>query len=161
MIIPSQQEKIKLAIKSLKNAVYYVGLSDEPIKLKDGSFLLVEEDKNGMANCLKVDLLDDKIAMGDVDGDGDEDAVVVLVSSGCGSGAFHELVVMSNDKGKPKYLTGHMLGDRIIVNFIKILPDRSILIDMVVHGPNDGMCCPTVPKVGIYRVVGKKIEVVN
>lgn len=157
-----QQKSLKLNLQSLRNATYYITLWDKTVKLKNGDFVLEERDEEGfLLNYLSVELLEDKIAFGDVDGDGDEDAVVILVSSGGGSGAFFEVAITLNDNGKPRYLTGEFLGDRVKINSVKILSDRSILLDMVVHGPNDGMCCPTVPKIQRYKVAGGKLQVIK
>lgn len=160
-ILP-QQKATKLTLESLKNATYHLTYWNTSVKLEDGSFLHEERDEDGWTvSYFSVELLDDKIAMGDIDGDGDEDAVVILVSSGGGSGAFFEMAVMLNDKGKPKYLTGEELGDRVKINFVRVLSDRSILLDIVVHGPEDGMCCPTVPEVRRYKVIGGRLRRLN
>lgn len=157
-----QQKNVKLSVQSLKNATYYIILADTTVKLKNGNFTLEKRDEEGLLiKYLSVDLAEDQIATGDIDGDGDEDAVVILISSGGGSGAFYEVAVMLNDNGKPRYLTGEFLGDRIKLNFVKILSDRSILIDMIVHGPKDSQCCPTLPKTQRYKITGGKLQIIK
>ncbi|CUS78444.1 hypothetical protein JGI7_00956 [Candidatus Kryptonium thompsonii] len=158
----SQQKSVKLDLQLLKNAAYYTIFGDTTVKLKNGSFVLEERDKDGfLVNYLSVDLYEEKIAMGDVDGDGDVDAVVILRCSGGGSGTFYEVAVVSNENGKPRYLTGELLGDRIKVNSVKVLQDGSILLDMIVHGPDDPQCCPTVQKVQRYKILDSKLQIMQ
>ncbi|WP_143713883.1 hypothetical protein [Candidatus Chrysopegis kryptomonas] len=155
------QKDGKLKIQQIKNATVHCVAYDTTIKLKNGKFLLDETTEEGFRNYLEVSLVEDKIAFGDVDGDGDEDAVIILASTGGGSGYFYEVGVILNQNGKPEYLTGEVLGDRVKVNFVKILSDRSILIDMVVHGEDDPMCCPSTPKIIRYKVARGKLKEID
>ncbi len=158
----SQQKNLKLDVQLLKNATYYTIFGDTTVKLKNGSFVFEKRDEEGfLVNYLSVKLDEEKIAMGDVDGDGDIDAVVILMCSGGGSGNFYEVAVISNENGKPRYLTGKLLGDRIKVNSVKVLRDGSILLDMVVHGPDDPQCCPTVREVQRYKIFGGKLQIME
>ncbi len=91
-----------------------------------------------------ANLLSDKLAFGDLNGDGSIDVVVPTVEQLGGSGSFYYLVAFLNENGKPREIATKLLGDRIVINSIKI-ENGTISIDMLDHGPNDGMCCATMP----------------
>jgi hypothetical protein len=106
-----------------------------PIRLKDGVF----EDSNpdgyysmGIAN----------IVMGDINGDGSKDAAVIYVWTGGGTGQFYNLAAVLNKDGKPVHVASKELGDRIIINSVTINSGQ-IVIDMIVQGPDEPLCCPT------------------
>jgi len=101
-------------------------------------------------------LLDrDHVAFGDLDGDGVDDAVVVLVSSGGGSGVFYSLVAVMQRNGRLETPAVRSLGDRIKINEINIRNDI-VTVDMITQGPNDPLCCPTERQVLKLAVRGNK-----
>ena len=61
-----------------------------------------------------------------------------------------------NERGQPKSIALADLGDRVKINSLSIQAGK-IVIDMVVHGPKDPACCPTVKKIATYRLVGNKL----
>jgi len=69
-------------------------------------------------------------------------AAVILVTDPGGSGTFYDLAVVVNQNGQPVSVDTFALGDRVQINSIKI-EGNEILIDMITHGPDDSMCCPT------------------
>ena len=94
------------------------------------------------------------IAVGELDGQ--PAAAVVLHSSGGGSGTFMELHVMVERDGKPYDVAWALLGDRVKINSVSI-KDGKIVVDMVTHGPNDPMCCPTQQVVQTYVLQGDQL----
>jgi len=101
-------------------------------------------------------LLDrDHVAFGDLDGDGVDDAVVVLVSSGGGSGVFYSLVAVMQRNGRLETPAVRSLGDRIKINEINIRNDI-VTVDMITQGPNDPLCCPTERQMLKLAVRGNK-----
>jgi uncharacterized lipoprotein YbaY/LysM repeat protein len=84
--------------------------------------------------------LTEQIAYGQLENQ--DAAAVVLVTDPGGSGTFYDLAVVVNQDGQPVNLSTFPLGDRVQINSIKI-EGNEILIDMVTHGPDDPMCCPT------------------
>jgi hypothetical protein len=76
---------------------------------------------------------------------------VILAENGGGSGVFESLVVVLNQHGLPKQSGSAALGDRVKVNAVTI-QDQRIRLDLTVQGPNDPMCCPTLPKTQTYRL---------
>jgi hypothetical protein len=99
--------------------------------------------------------LEEHVAFGDLDGDGVDDAVVVLVSSGGGSGIFYQLVAVTQRNGIVETPAVKSLGDRIMINQINIT-NRIVTVDMITHGPHDPSCCPTERQVLKLKVQGNE-----
>lgn len=149
----------------LNNAEYFSITYPEigKFKLTNGNYRISAEELypndpafQGSAAGIEVSIYKDKIAFGNLNGDGKKDAVVALTATGGGSGDFRELAVMLNEDEKPIYLTSIALGDRVIINSINI-QSGTITLDMVVHGPNDGMCCPTLEKIVKYKLSNNQL----
>jgi hypothetical protein len=70
------------------------------------------------------------------------DAAIILIENYGGSGMFEYLVPVFNNGGSFSPSSGYLLGDRVVVNSINI-EGGSILLDMIVHNPNDPLCCPS------------------
>lgn len=79
---------------------------------------------------------------GDLDGDGSEDAVVLIAVNSGGSGQFTYLVPVLDVMGEAQPLQAVFLGDRIQPNALE-MGDRTVTLDLVTHGPEDPLCCPT------------------
>jgi len=144
-----------LTLEALKNAAY---LSEWPAdgvaQLVDGEY--EEEIVPGAASKLIIVFYPDMYAFGDLDGDGVEDAAVVLATSGGGSGTFISLEAVINDRGTPNHVATASLGDRVQVNSVAI-ESGEITVDMVTHGPDDPLCCPTLEVTQTYRLQGDKL----
>jgi len=68
-------------------------------------------------------------------------AAIVATATG-GSGTFVDLVVVARREGQVTQLAGIHLGDRVKVEAIGF--DKGIVsLTIVVHGPDDPLCCPT------------------
>ncbi len=91
------------------------------------------------------------IQFGDVNGDRRDDAVVLLVINTGGSGQFIYLTAVLDINGQPKALPPVLLGDRIQPKSVTI-QNGQVAIDMVSHGPNDPLCCPTRPIQQVYQM---------
>jgi len=143
-----KEEALKEKIEVLENTDYYCEAYSETVQLKNGVYIKEYPDS---ASVLRIGIFNDNIVFGDLNNDEKEDAAVILDSSGGGSGHFYELAVMVNQDGTFKYLTGKLLGDRIKINSISI-ESGIITLDMVIHGPNDAMCCPTLEKTVKYKL---------
>jgi hypothetical protein len=153
---PAPQEEIdtELTLEELRNTEYFAVEYDEKVQLKDGSYFKPWQPDS--ASGLSVAIYDNKIAFGDLDNDGKEDAAVILSTSGGGSGSFRSLVIMLNRNGKPWYLTEKSLGDRVVVNAITI-ESGIITLDMIVHAPGDGLCCPSLEKISNFRLFNNQL----
>jgi hypothetical protein len=131
-----------LTVEALRNAEYR---SEWPkggvAKLTDGEYQ--EEIVPGSASKITILMMPDKVAFGDLNGDGVDDAAVILASSGGGSGTFITLEAVINDAGTPKDVASASLGDRVQINSV-VIAGGKITVDMITHGPDDPLCCPSV-----------------
>jgi len=89
--------------------------------------------------------------IGDLDHDGSPDAVVVLFSSGGGSGTFFELVAVLNTAQGLQPLPGVALGDRVDLRRLEV-HGGAISVEFLMAGPNDPMCCPSQQARRTYKV---------
>lgn len=150
-----RDEEEELTLEALKNAKYYCKACAGWVELQDG-YYLEEKEESGMLFRHETWLSEDIVVYGDLDNDGKEDAAVIIVSNFGGSGVFVELVVMINDKGNPLYLDSEILGDRVIINSI-VIESSEIILALIILGPDDPMCCPTLEKIAKYKVSGNKL----
>ncbi len=84
--------------------------------------------------------LTDSVAVGKI---GDQPvAALVIVTDPGGSGVFFDLYLAQQRENRWLVLDRAYLGDRIRVHAIEIAQGL-ISLDLTVHGPRDGACCPT------------------
>jgi heat shock protein HslJ len=138
-----------LTLEALQNAVYQ-GIYDEPVQLTDGRYE-GEPFVPGGASRPTVVLHPEVYAFGDLNGDGADDAAVILIESSGGSGSFIYLAAVINEGGVPVNVATHLVGDREQVQAISI-EEGEITLDMVAHGPDDPMCCPTQEVTKVYQL---------
>jgi hypothetical protein len=119
---------------TLRSSVY----TDSPVNLRDGEFR--KPAAPGAASEIVVKLTDIG-AFGRLNGT-DIGALVFTTETG-GSGTFRELALLT--RGDRGWVNSHslLLGDRVKLKAVAIVAD-SILVDMIIHGPSDPRCCPTV-----------------
>lgn len=158
--IESRQEQIyggrtSINIEQIRNASFESAFFKKVVTLRAG--LYSEKPITNSAIVATAQIYDDKIAFGDIDGDGIFDALAVVTEYGGGSGSFRSLVAFENDGGTPLYIARADLGDRTIINSIKI-ESGIVVLDMIVQGPNDGMCCPTLHERRSYQLVGNQLK---
>ena len=79
---------------------------------------------------------------GDINADGLEDALVILSTQNGGSGHFVELAVVLNQNGAAYNISTIYLGDRVVVESGRV-ENGTIVLGMLVQGPNDSLCCPS------------------
>ncbi len=131
-----------LTLAALRNATYEVGLNEVvTATLTQGEYF-------DPANSLTV-TMGDLVAYGDFTGNNQDEAVVFLVSNYGGTGRFHDLVVMRDEKGAPTQLASAPLGDRVQLRSISV-KDGLIVVYMVEAGPDDAACCPTQEVVKVF-----------
>jgi len=139
-----------LTLDMLRNGTYYAPFYQRTVTLTDGRYT----EGSGAASYTVG--MQDTYALGDLNGDGLDDAALLLYENGGGSGVFESLVIVLNAGGTPKQAGQAELGDRVQVNAVTIASAAATL-DMVVQGPNDPLCCPSVPEKQTYRLVGNAL----
>ncbi len=101
-----------------------------------------------------VVMLTEHIAHGQLNGQ--DAAAVVLVTDPGGSGTFYDLAVVVEQDGAPVNVASTMLGDRVQIKAVSIVGNE-IIVEMVAHGPEDPMCCPTQDVVQTYALEGQEL----
>jgi hypothetical protein len=146
-----EEEAVSVApsLEDLKTATYRIGYGDDPFAIIENGEFRSSDDQISV-------FMHDKYAFGDLNGDGVDDAAVILVSSGGGSGSFYDLCVVTDRDSDPINSSFHQLGDRQKINNVSI-SEGQIILDMVIHGPDDPMCCPTLDTVMRFVLVDNKI----
>lgn len=137
--IPSGELQ-RLTLEQLRNAAYHVPLlapTEPAIQLQDGQAALFYGDAPAGGIWLG-----DQVAFGDLDGDHITDAAVIVFYNGGGSGTFISLVTVLDRDGAPMQGPHYLLGDRVVVQNVTI-SHGEIVVDMLTHGPEDALCCPT------------------
>jgi heat shock protein HslJ len=129
-----------LTLAQLRNATYR-GIYNTPVTLTDGTYQGPPFQPGG-ASRPQVTLSRNHVWRGDIDGDGAAEAVVLLGENSGASGTRNYLAVVAERDGKPVNVATQLLGDRVQLRSLRIENSR-IIADMVVHGPADAMCCPT------------------
>jgi hypothetical protein len=141
-----------LTTESLQNAEYQTEWTPEgTVRLEDGEYRAPAAP--GSASEIVI-ALTEHISMGELDGQ--PAAAVILYSSGGGSGTFYELHVMVDRDEQPYDIAWTQLGDRVQINSLAVEGDE-IVVDMVTHGPDDPMCCPTQQVVQTYALQGEEL----
>ena len=96
------------------------------------------------------------IFYGDINTDGLEDALVILSTQNGGSGHFIELAAVLNQNGTAYNVSTIYLGDRVIVESGKV-ENGTIVLNMRVQGPNDGLCCPSQSVIWSFALNGNQL----
>ena len=155
---PSPPEKpvARLTEEQLRNTWYDTPSSGKHVKLENGVY---EAGSREEGNYAYVGY--DRAVFGDLNGDGVDEAAVLMWESGGGSGAFYFLCVVANRQGEPVCIatTKDDFYDRTKVNSVEVT-ERKVIIDAIVHGENDPLCCPTKPaRITCTLVGGERLEV--
>lgn len=87
---------------------------------------------------------------------GQDAAAVILVTDPGGSGTFYDLAVVLEQDGAPVNVATTLLGDRVQIKALSIAGNE-IVVEMVTHGPDDAMCCPTQDAVQTYMLEGQEL----
>jgi heat shock protein HslJ len=137
-----------LSLQSLGNMAYQSEMTAE------GEAILVngvytESVAPGSASFVSVTLLPQPIAYGDYYGL--PAAAVLIAENSGGSGTFINLALVVEINGAPVNIATTLLGDRVVVNDLTF-NDNTIGVDMISHGPNDPLCCPTQQTIQVYEM---------
>jgi hypothetical protein len=144
------QDSTALTIDSLLSArVYdtYLGW----VRLKNGEYSI------DVADSIKGYLyLFRQIVNVDLDSDGYKDAITSLSANYGGSGGFNSLDIFLNRHGSAVHAASYSIGDREGIDSITVVGD-TLHVFLLVHGPNDAMCCPTEHREWRLRFSGERI----
>jgi heat shock protein HslJ len=128
-------------IDELQNGTIH-GIAEAPITLRGGAWE-GEPYQPGGASRLRVTLLDQPIAVGDLDGrPGDEMAAILSASTGGSASLVYVAVFSRRDDGRLAPAVAVLVGDRIKVHAMSIAA-RRVTLDIVEAGPGDPLCCPS------------------
>lgn len=151
----------KLDISQLMNVEVpkSIGLSGIVSNLTNGKFSAKNPDG---ASVLEVSLntASTSYSYGDLNGDGKNDVAVTYDWSAGGSGHFTTLAVYVDNNGVAKFVDTATLGDRIKLEGVTIA-NKTIRIDIITQGPNEGMCCGTLREVRFYNLNNNALNKVN
>jgi peptidoglycan/xylan/chitin deacetylase (PgdA/CDA1 family) len=136
--LPAPPTVAALTWEELKNATYLLapeqgGPDDGQLPLQDGQFEWTPVP--GSASVERY-LLYRGVAFGDLNGDLAKDAVVVLVNVSAGSGNFYYVIPVLNDLGQPRPLAATYLGDRIVVEDLRIA-DQQVDLQFKTYRPEE------------------------
>ena len=139
-----------LTLDMLRNGTYHTPAYDRTVSLVNGSYSDVSGSGTFSVQMLNV------YAIGDLNGDGKNDAAVILAENDGGSGVFESVVALVDQAGAPHQVSQAQLGDRVLVNSVDI-SSGVIHLDLVVQGPSDPLCCPSLPQKQNFWLIGEKL----
>jgi len=116
------------------------GIYDQPVRLVDGQFQGEPFVAGGVARprLFLVPYLHHEV---DLDADGEEEIVAYLEENSGGSGHFLYAAVFEARGDSLVASTTLRIGDREQIRRSRV-EGRSIVLDLVAHGPQDAGCCP-------------------
>ena len=118
----------------------YIGTEYSPFTLRNGRWQ--GQAAAGGASAPNAGLAGNLFLLGDMDGDGQDEAVVLLYTSGGGSGTFDYLAALSRNAAGQVVNTGTVpLGDRVRIRDAR-LEAGTVTLNVVQAGPEDAACCP-------------------
>ena len=100
--------------------------------------------------------IQDPVFYGDINADGLEEALVILNTQNGGSGHFIELAAVLDQNGSAYNVSTVYLGDRVAIESGKV-ENGTIVLNMRVQGPNDGLCCPSQSATWNYVLNGNQL----
>jgi len=130
----------------LRNGTYFAPVYGRTVTLINGAY-----SENTSSGVYTVQMLEVQ-AFGDLNGDGVGDAAIILVENDGGSGQFESVIAVYNKGGAPVQAGQSQLGDRVQVSSMDI-SSGVIHLNMLVQGPNDPMCCPSLAEKQSYWMI--------
>ncbi len=140
LVKPTQVQGAELTLAILQNAIYHSPDWGD-YQLVDGEYRRPPSAPGESPEAYLTRLIE-PVAYGDLNGDGVPDAVVFLSTQNGGTGNFREMAAVINRDGSPDNVSTVSLGDRVVIESAQI-DSGVITLNMRVHGPDDGLCCPS------------------
>jgi hypothetical protein len=148
---PSTSAGSRLGDSTLKNATYH-SPDWGNFQLDDGVYHRPPAAPGASASASATQLLE-PVLYGDLNRDGIEDAALLLSTQNGGTGHFVELAAVLNQNGAARNVATVSLGDRVVMESGRVAAG-TIILDMRVQGPNDGLCCPSQLVTWRYQLIG-------
>lgn len=142
-------------LDDVRNATV-AGLFDDPVTLRDGRWEGEPYVAGGAARPTAGVIADLRVT-GDLDGDGSGETVAFLWSATGGSGTRNYIAVFANDGAGVSNRSTRLIGDRVKLRQARNAGGR-IEVDVVEHGPDDAMCCPTVEATRVWLYDGQQLR---
>ena len=158
--VPAPTESApSLTVDQLKNAQYQLGARDDHvvIQLTDGKY---QQGTDATTLDFAYIGLTQFSSVGDLTGDGVNEIAAIFLENYGGTGNFGLLAIYSNVNGLPVFLTSTFIDDRPMINSMSI-ENGEVVLDAIVHGFQDGGCCPTLPTTRRYTLVNNQLRMVN
>jgi hypothetical protein len=141
-----------LTLDMLRNGTYHAPYYDRTVTLVNG---LYSEGTGGYS----VRMLD-VYAFGDLTGDHQDDAAIILAENDGGSGVFESVVAVNLQSGAVHQISQWELGDRVQISSADI-SSGVIHLSMMVQGPSDPLCCPTLPQRQNFWLIGNVLRLMR
>jgi heat shock protein HslJ len=139
-----------ITVTRLKDTTYQSDWTgDKSAPLTGGAY--VEEMVPGAASKIEV-RLGNRMGFG-FTADGKPLAAVILTTNSGGSGTFVDLAVVVDEDGALVNRAVAALGDRTRIDSLGVAGGK-VIVEMVTHGPDDPMCCPTQVVRNVYSFSG-------
>ncbi|MGW8227486.1 MAG: META domain-containing protein [Gammaproteobacteria bacterium] len=158
LLLPGCASSLKptpLDASTLKNLTYY-GIYEDPVTLKHGSYEGQPFVPQGAARP-RVQFAEQLYVVGDLDGDGVEEAAGFLTESSGGSGSYTYLVIVDTVNNHYENVATQKLGDRVMIRSLR-LGEGELELDLVMAGPQEAACCPSLKVHKRYRYAGGKLQ---
>jgi len=101
--------------------------------------------------------MSDFASFGDLNHDGVNEGAIVVYENYGGTGDFGFLVLYSDQNGKPVFVNSVMIDDRPQINRVAFQGDE-VFLDATIHGSQDPGCCPALPTIQQYRLIGSSLR---
>ncbi len=142
------------SLQELKN-MDYQGIYDQGVTLEAGLYE-GEPFVEGGASRPRVQFLENLYGFGDLNGDGAEDAALLLSENSGGSGVNVYLAVVERRDGELRNVATRLIGDRVQIHSLK-LDQGVVVMELVMAGPDDPACCPSLKVRKGYRLEGDEL----
>ena len=139
-----------LTLAMLRNGTYLTPYFNHTVTLVNGSY-----SEGSGSNIFSVQMLD-VYGFGDLNGDGIDDAAIILAENSGGSGTFESVLAILDQAGSPLQVSQAQLGDRVLMKSVDI-SSGVIHLELVVHDPNDPLCCPSLPQKQNFWLIDNRL----
>lgn len=141
-------------ITQARNAQYRLGAGNaaQVVQLVNGKF---EQGTPGDVNFMSITMTD-LIVSGDLNADGVSEVVALVAEDYGGTGRFVFVALYEQVNQGLAFRTSFLVDDRPILNALSIQGNQ-IVLDAVIHGPNDPGCCPALQKTFRLRYVNGQL----